>query len=143
MKLFILTYISVFIVLMPLCLNAQKTDSLKPDSVIKTSDLKYEQWKAWDSISDYWLKNEFPQCLKKNNLKLSCSGCESIYLVVNFYIDNDGKLSSYEIVKDKACGKAATHSLKKCFLLYFNNLVFPPLLRNIYLQVYLGNGLKC
>jgi hypothetical protein len=122
---------------------AQKEDLLKSDTIIETHNLNKEQWHLWDSIDNYWLKNEFPVCLKNNKLKLSCSGCESIYLVVNFYIDKEGKLTKYDIVKEKVCGKTATTALKKCFLSYFQTLVFPPHLRNINIQVRLGNGLKC
>jgi hypothetical protein len=122
---------------------AQKQDLMKSDSVIEVHNLNQDQWHVWDSIDNYWLKNEFPLCLKNNKLKLSCSGCENIYLVVNFYIDNEGKLTKYDIVKEKVCGGTATAALKKCFLSYFQTLVFPPPLRNINIQVRLGNGLKC
>lgn len=139
----ILLFISISFV----CLNsnsyAQIHDTIPCDSIIKTHNLNVEQWRAWDSISDYWLKKEFPFCLKKNNLKLSCSHCESIYLTVNFFIDSEGKLNEYEIVKENICGSKATTVLKNDMLKYFKSLEFPPCLRNINIQVLLGNGLKC
>jgi hypothetical protein len=122
---------------------AQNNNTIPADTIIKTHDLDREQWQAWDSISNYWLKNEYPLCLKKNKLKLSCGHCESVYLLVNFYIDKEGKLSKYEIIKDKACGSNATIKLKNCFLSYFLNIIFPPPLRNINIQAHIGNGLKC
>ncbi len=122
---------------------SQNITAFPVDTIIKTHDLNTQQWHVWDSISNYWLKNEYTACLKKNNLKLSCGHCESIYLVVNLYINNDGKLSKYDIVKDKVCGSKATTKLKNCFLNYFNTIVFPPPLRNINIQAHLGNGLKC
>jgi len=121
----------------------QNDNPLPTDTIIKTHDLNNEQWQIWDSISDYWLKNEFQNCLKKNKLKLSCGYCASVYLTVNLFIDNEGKLSKYEIVKERVCGANASTQLKKCFFEYFETIVFPAPLRNINIQVQIGNGLKC
>ena len=123
--------------------HCQNDNSLPADTIIKTQDLNNEQWQIWDSISNYWLKNEFQNCLKMNNLKLSCGYCASVYLTVNLFIDNEGELSNYEIVKERVCGSKASTKLKNCFMQYFETIVFPAPLRNINIQVQLGNGLKC
>jgi hypothetical protein len=139
----VIIFIGAFLLISISKINAQKQDLLVSDTIMQSHDLNKEQWHVWDSIDNYWLKNEFPLCLKNNKLKLSCSGCESIYLVVNLYIDKEGKLTKYDIVKEKVCGNVASPALKKCFISYFQTLVFPPALRSINIQVRLGNGLKC
>ncbi len=139
--------ILLFMLSFSFCINnssfAQVNDTIPADTIIKTFDLNDEQWHVWDSIYEYWLKNEFPRCLKMNKLKLSCPHCESIYLTVNFYIDSKGKLSKYKIVKENVCWSKATTSLKNGMLKYFKSLEFPPPLRNINIQAIIGNGLKC
>lgn len=124
--------------------NAQKdTIHQKRDSIIKMSDFTHEEYAAWSTILSDWRKNIFFDCLKKQKLRLTCDGCESIYLHVNMNIDSTGKLVKYTITKEKMCGEKFRPELKEGFLNYFENLIFPPALQNKIINVYLGECLKC
>ena len=117
-----------------------KTSSQRP---IKTHELPDEKFRQWTSIKDRWLRNEFPLCLKRYNLEMSCSGCEYIYITVELTIDGDGRLVQYKIIHENICGKRASKQIEKCFMRYFKTIVFPKELRNLTIVANLGNGLKC
>ncbi len=106
-------------------------------------ELTDEQWASYYKISDHWRRTVFPLCLKQNGLKLTCAGCESIYLAVRLHIGPDGKLSRYERMSDHVCGGKSTEKLERCFIEYFESITFPENLQNMIIETKLGNGLKC
>jgi hypothetical protein len=126
---------------------AVKTDSAvyknTSERVIKENDLEGEMFSKWMKIKDDWRLNWFQSCLAKNKKRLTCDGCESIYITVNMKIDANGKLLSYTKIKSYMCGEDITPKLEKCFMDYFFNFTFPEEFRNCTFEVQLGEGLKC
>lgn len=118
------------------------TGTLK-DSIIKENDLDGKQRKAWYALDSTWTHHIFPACLNENHVKLSCASCESVFLSVQLKIDSTGKLVSYKRIAGKMCGNELSKNMEKCMLDFFYFIEFPAELRNIILEVKLGNGLKC
>jgi hypothetical protein len=111
--------------------------------VVKEYELTAAQYKIWTEIKKEWFKNEYPHCLKKRNLKLTCAGCESIFIRIIFTINKNGILEEIENVSEKVCGGKADNKLKECFLKNFKTKIFPDELRNMKIEITLGTGLKC
>ncbi len=126
-------------------LHAQELEQPEAyDSIYTYSNLPTdEQRLAWNDMSDEWLHNYFCDCLKQNNIKMSCAHCASIYLTVDFKIDSNGKVTNHRIVKENKCGKSFNEKLRQCFLDFFLHTEFPASLRNIVFEINIGNGLKC
>jgi hypothetical protein len=132
------------ILLIAFCLIIQfQVFSQKNDSITRESQLRGKKYKAWHHFDTLWTRNIFPACLLENHLKLSCAECESIYFDVQLKINSAGKLVSHKVISSNMCGKDITTKLVKCCLDFFYFIEFPPELRNIILEVKLGNGLKC
>jgi hypothetical protein len=112
-------------------------------SSVWSYELKDEAWKSWDSIQRTWMKDIYFPCLKENKLKMSCGSCVYIYIDAKFTINNEGKLIDIQILKENICTKKASAKLKKCFFEYYQNLVFPPSLRNKKIKAKFGTGLTC
>jgi hypothetical protein len=106
-------------------------------------NLEGQAWKDWDSINHVWMKEIYFPCLKENKLKLTCAGCEYIYIDAIFSIDSCGKLYDIQIIKENICYDSASEKLKQCFFNYFKNLVFPESLIKRRIKAKFGTGLKC
>jgi hypothetical protein len=119
------------------------TPKTERTSVIKDHELKGEQYRAWQEIRNYWFKNIYRECLRSHNLKMSCSGCEYIYIRVVITIDRKGKMVSCEMVGERVCIDKASESLESCFTDYFRTLTFPRELRGLRFETMLGTGLTC
>jgi hypothetical protein len=111
--------------------------------IVKEVDLNDDQWNEWNNLDTTWTKNIMPVCLFENDIKLNCAKCESVYLKIQMEIDSTGKMVKYTKIKGNMCGNDFTQKLEKCFLDFFMFLEFPKELRNIILEVNIGNGLKC
>jgi hypothetical protein len=123
--------------------HAQVATGTVKDSIIKENNLSGKQWKAWYTLDSTWTHHIFPACLNENHVKLSCANCESVYLTVQLNIDSTGKLTTYNRISGKMCGNDLSKNIEKCMLDFFYFIEFPIELRNIILEVKLGNGLKC
>jgi hypothetical protein len=132
-----------FLLMMQLTAVSQNDKAVKKDSVIKEKDLSDSQWKEWYRLDTTWTKYMFPSCLHENKIKLSCGKCESVYITVQMKIDSSGQMVRYTLISGKMCGEKIPEKLVSCFLDFFKFLEFPACLRNIILEVKLGNGLKC
>jgi len=119
------------------------TSLAQSDSIINTYQLPREQFSAWNTIYETWMKEEYWKILEDNQIKLSCASCTYCYIDVVLNIDKSGKLITYKIEKENICGGKATVNLQKRFLKYFEVLIFPEVLRNKSIRAKLGNGLKC
>ena len=102
-----------------------------------------KQWESLRDIKEFWQNNVFKQCIRQSGLTLSCARCESIYLRVIIRIDGTGRLAEYTKIREYVCGNPATEKLESCFMAYLKTLQFPRNLRNMSIEMYLGNGLKC
>lgn len=111
--------------------------------IVYENELKGNQWKEWYALDTTWTENIMPVCMFENHVKLSCAECSKVYLTVQMVIDSAGKMIRYKKVNEIMCGKNFSENLEKCFLEFFKFIVFPADLRNIILEVKLGNGLKC
>jgi hypothetical protein len=110
---------------------------------VRDHDLRDDQWKEFNAIHENFTRNVFPGCTAGSKLKLTCSGCEYIYITVRITIDSDGKMSGYTKVKENVCGGPAPAALEECFIEYIKSITFPRKLRSIIIETNLGNGLKC
>lgn len=113
------------------------------DTILRSYQLPKEQYREWKVIEDDWMKNEYGKILKENKLKMTCSGCENIFMDAIFTIDANGKLSATKIVKTRKCAGEFPKKLEERFLKWFFNFTFPKELHNLKFEVRLGTGLKC
>lgn len=134
-----------FSILFLFCITSfsQVRTNVKSDTIIKANDLKGKQWIAWYTIDSIWIHHIFPACLNENHVKLNCASCESVYILAQIKIDSAGKLVSYKNIKNNMCGKDISKNMEKCFFDFFYFIEFPAELRNMILEVNIGNGLKC
>lgn len=141
----IIVFIIIFILVTIKTSNSQESEQPKVnDSITTYTDLPTdEQRLAWNHMSDEWLKTSFYDCLKQNNIKMSCAHCAKVYMTVDFKIDSSGKVSEYNVIKENKCGELFTEKLTHCFLEFFLNAEFPKGLRNMVFEINIGNGLKC
>lgn len=116
---------------------------LQDSQVLKSYELKGDSWKDWNKIYQDWMKNEYNKILKANKLKMTCSGCENIFLDVVLNVDSTGKMTFYKLVNSNKCSEKFSKKLEIQFMKSFFNLEFPPSLRNMYFEARLGTGLKC
>ncbi|HNZ43021.1 MAG TPA: hypothetical protein PLI16_02315 [Bacteroidales bacterium] len=141
-----ITRLIVFIaaILSTINLPAQEDTYHKNDSIINYQNLDSDEARqAWAAMHETWLTCCFYDCLKQNNIALSCARCEKVMLTVDFKIDSNGRATEYRIIKENRCGKPFSEKLKQCFLEYFLEATFDETLRNIVLEISIGNGLKC
>lgn len=137
----ILTFI--FLITTSLYVHSQTVKGHDNDSIIKENNLNGNQWKAWYTLDSMWSHQIFPACLNENHVKLSCASCESVFLSVQLKIDSTGKLVSHKSISGKMCGNDMSKNMEKCVLDFFYFIEFPVELRNIILEVKIGNSLKC
>ncbi len=112
-------------------------------TVIPDHDLRDEQWREFNAISEHFRRNIFPRCTEQSKLRMSCSGCGYIYILVRIEINADGKLSGYTKVGENVCGGKAPAALERCFIEYLESITFPRKLRSMIIETRLGTGLKC
>ena len=113
------------------------------DTIPKFYTLPSPQYKAWKTIEQEWMSKEYGKILKENKLKMTCSGCENIFMDAVFKIDSAGKLKEYKTVKTRKCAGEFSKKLEERFVKWFLSLTFPAELRNLRFEVRLGTGLKC
>lgn len=113
------------------------------DSIPKFYNLNSTQYNAWKIIEQEWMQKEYGKILKENKLKMSCNGCENIYMDAIIAIDNSGKLKEYKIVKTRKCSQEFSKKLETRFIKWFIDLKFPAELFNSKFEIRLGTGLKC
>ena len=111
--------------------------------VIRDHELRDDRWREFNAIRDDFTRNVFPGCIGRSKLKLTCAGCEYIYIIVRITIDADGRMSGYTKVKENVCGRSAPAALERCFIEYLESITFPRNLRGMVIETNLGNGLKC
>ncbi len=135
----------IAVILSGIALPAQEQDTNhKIDSIISYQNLDSDEARmVWINMHKAWLDCCFYNCLKENNITLSCARCEKAVLTVDFKIDSHGKVAEYRIIKENCCGKLFSEKLKQCFLEYFLEATFGQPLRNMVLEIPIGNGLKC
>lgn len=137
---------SFFIIILLFTVTAGLNSScaaIKPLTVVRDHELRDEQWRDFNAISEHFVRNVFPRCLSQSKLKLTCSGCEYIYIIVRIEINADGRLVGYSKIRENVCGRHAPGNLERCFIEYLESITFPGNLRSMIIETRLGNGLKC
>jgi len=119
--------------------NAQETK----DSIPKSYNLNSTKYKAWKIIEQEWMSKEYDKILKENKLKMTCNGCENIFMDAIITVDSIGKLKAYKTVKTKKCAQELSKKLEVRFIKWFVDLKFPTELYNSTFEIRLGTGLKC
>ncbi|HOD16963.1 MAG TPA: hypothetical protein PK307_09065 [Spirochaetota bacterium] len=112
-------------------------------TVIADHELRDEQWREFNAISEHFRKNVFPVCTEQLRLRMSCSGCEYIYIIFRIEINAGGRLTGCTKVGENVCGGKAPAALERCFVEYLESITFPRKLRSMIIQTRLGTGLKC
>jgi hypothetical protein len=105
--------------------------------------LKGKKHEEFDKILEYWKTSKYHNCMAESRLKMSCSGCEYVYIIVRISIDRSGRISGYTKAGENVCGQKAPEKLERCFMEYLESITFPPCLRNMTIETRLGTGLKC
>lgn len=110
-----------------------------PDSSIYDS---IEVWRdsVWLDIEKQWTEQAFNPCLKKNKIKISCGSCTGVYMELNFYINAQGKLDKYEVLRSRFCEK---EGMESCMMDFFQKMTFPEKYYNTIFKTRLGRYLKC
>lgn len=104
--------------------------------------LSPEQKSAWDSIEVSWTRKYFNTFLKRNNIKINCGACTGIYMDVVLTINKEGYANA-DITKHVRCGGRLSEKQITYFKNSFSQLLFPPSMRNVILNVQVGRYLKC
>lgn len=92
----------IAVILSGIALSAQEQDTNhKNDSIISYQNLDSDEAQmVWINMHKAWLDCCFYNCLKENNITLSCARCEKAVLTVDFKIDSHGKVAEYRIIKE-------------------------------------------
>jgi hypothetical protein len=114
-----------------------------PAVPVKDYELKDDQRKEWNAIRGQWFRNDYREILKKFNLQMNCSDCEYVYITVRLHVDDSGRITKFEIIKEHICRGGATEKLREAFFKYFKNIKLPESLRNLIIETNLGTGLSC
>jgi hypothetical protein len=113
----------------------------KAQDTLTYSTLTTEQYLSWEKTEKEWKNEHYYAFLKKNNIKLNCTNCNSVYLWLVFKCDSVKTTSV--ILKNKKCAteftKTQLFELKK--MVEF--LVLPHEFINTVFKVYIGSALKC
>jgi hypothetical protein len=125
-------------------LSAQNTKSFTAvrDSIVETYKLRGDTSRTWDSLEMEW-KKKLPDILKKHKITISCAECTSIIANVVLYADSTGKCHIVQKRKLTVCGGTMEPKLEYDYFKFWNQVVFPRILRNRYLLARLSIVLKC
>lgn len=105
------------------------------------STISNAQYKAWKPIEEKWIKETFRPYLEKRKIKLSCLGCESVYLGVVF--KKDSANTTYTIIWTRRCGAPFSKNQLLEIKLLLNEIKLPEEFNNAIFKVNLGQALKC
>jgi hypothetical protein len=115
--------------------------------IITTEQMSEQQLAAWNSLFDSWRRDEFWPGLETLNYKQDCVQCGDIYFVTRFHIDQQGQVSKYQIVREEIDCRGKTtrqnNELRKAITRSFSGWIFPPSLRNVVVEVRMGEVTRC
>lgn len=119
-----------------------KSFSAARDSIVEVYKLRGDTARTWDSLEMEW-KKKLPDILKKHKITISCAECTSIIANVVLYADSAGKCHIVQKRKLTVCGGTMEPKLEYDYFRFWNQVIFPPLLRNRYILARLSIVLKC
>jgi len=128
-------------------IEAAEKDSVEvisplPDTVVHDYELEHEAWEDFARIQDEWYDSIYWITLDTFDIEMDCGGCEYAYCDVVLVIE-EGRLSSYDVVKEYVCHKEAPEGYIEMIMPFFEKYRFPKSLWNKRIQAKLGTGLKC
>jgi len=138
----ILSALLFILVITPLA-GVQNITDTGQTAAVKEYNLPEAEGRAWNSIRDEWMKNQYRSCLKKFNLKMNCAHCVYIYIKAEITIDSNKKLKTYRKTGENVCGEKISTGLEKCFMESLEQQTFPDELKGRKFETMLGTGLKC
>lgn len=114
---------------------------------IPESELSGQALEDWNRIREEWTAKGMKTCMDRLSLKFSCSRCDRIFFHIRISIGPEGKIVSCSRRGMNFCGSSResrrSRLFEKCLLDYLRDVLFPASLRNMTLDLSLGNGLKC
>jgi hypothetical protein len=114
---------------------------------ITIEQMSPDQLKIWNPLFDLWLQDVFRPTLKALNYKQDCTQCGDIYFITRFYVDSEGRVSQYEIVREEIdCRNKTTQQndeMRQALTYNFRNWTFPPALRNRIIEARMGEVTRC
>jgi hypothetical protein len=115
--------------------------------IITTDLMNKDQLLAWNTLFDSWLRNEFRPSLKKLHYKQDCMQCGDIYFITRFYVDQEGHVSKYKIVREEIdCNNKTdqqNNELRETITNGFEAWIFPPSLKNMIIEARMGEVTRC
>ena len=122
-------------------------DTMEQQNILTIRQMNKDQVAAWDTLLDNWKKETFFPVLKKLNYKQDCIQCGDIYFIIRFIIDKNGRIAKHLLVREEIdCrNKTARENsyLKNSLFQSFHSLIFPPVLRNLTIEMQVGNVTRC
>ena len=115
--------------------------------IISTEHMNKEQSLAWGTLFDDWVRDEFRPTLKMLDYKQDCVQCGDIYFVTQFYVDQEGHVREFKIVREEIdCRSKTTREnddLRERLTSSFAGLIFPPSLRGVIVEARMGEVTRC
>jgi hypothetical protein len=105
------------------------------------SSLSKPQYETWKQIEERWIKEKYYPFLKREKIKLTCSGCESAYVWLAF--KKDSLTTNYTILKAKKCGEELNEKTLNNLKKILNQITLPKEFNHTIFKTRLGVALKC
>jgi hypothetical protein len=118
-----------------------KISGIVSQDTLTYATLSKAQYSSWKNIEQKWLSEKYYPFLKKEKIKLSCAGCESVYVWLVFKKDNSN--TTYDIIKSKKCGGDFTGRLLSELKKLLNEIILPVEFNNTVFRTSIGSALKC
>ena len=120
---------------------------MEQETITTTEQMNKDQLLAWNTLFDSWLCNKFRLSLRALHYKQNCIQCGDIYFVTRFYVDQEGHVSKYKIVREEIDCSSKTaqqnNELRKTITNGFVSLIFPPSLKNMTIEARMGEVTRC
>ena len=120
---------------------------MEHEMIITTEQMNKDKLQAWNTLFDSWMRDTFRPILKALHYKQDCIQCGDIYFVTRFYIDQEGHVSKYKIVREEIDCSSKTaqqnNELRKMITSGFVAWIFPPSLKNMIIEARMGEVTRC
>src|SRR5260221_5111467 len=115
--------------------------------IIETDYMDAPRLAAWNKLFNVWVSDVFRPALRALDYKQDCIQCGDIYFVTRFFIDKDGHVKKYEIVREEIdCNDKTVKQndeLKASVSEGFGEWIFPAVLGNIVVEARMGEVTRC
>lgn len=96
------------------------------------------------SLQDYYSKGHFDKLLRKQGIKkITCAGCDAVYVELIFCIDKNGKVQPMKLVSSTLCHGKKSETFIKDFYQSLNALTLPKQFSGQPYRYRFGRALKC